>query len=264
MDYTAVFILACIFIPLEHLFPERGEQGILRRHWANDVFYVLFNGFAIRAGFVVVAGAAMWAFTLIAGPDPLLSMHGLPIWLQVMAIIVVADIGYYTAHRVSHSVPVLWRFHVVHHSIEELDWLASHRIHPVDMVFTNTFSLLPLFFLGFSFEAVVIHQIIYQAQTLLLHSNIRVNFGPLKWVFTSPEHHRWHHAKDRDARDTNFAAQLSVIDWIGGTMFMPKQRKPIAYGTKEAVPDLYHQQFLHPFRGISKMIAARTQNEEPK
>lgn len=264
MDYTAIFILACIFIPLEHLFPERHEQGTLRRDWANDVFYVLFNGFVIRAVFVVIAGVIMWAFHKVAGDNPLPFISALPIWVQVICAIIVGDIGYYIAHRAMHSVPVLWRFHVVHHSIEEMDWLAAHRVHPFEMVFSNTLSLLPLYLLGFSFEAVILHQLIYQAQTLLLHSNMRVNFGPLKWLLTSPEHHRWHHAKDRDARDTNFAAQLSVIDWIGGTMFMPKERKPVAYGVREEVPRLYHQQFLHPFRTMASLFPTRTQNEDPQ
>lgn len=254
MDYTGVFILACIFIPLERLMPEHTDQGTLRRDWINDVLYVLFNGFAIRAGFTLVVAFAMWAFTHVAGPDPFPFVSALPIWVQVIAITIIADIGYYIAHRALHSIPVLWRFHVIHHSIEEMDWLASHRVHPVEMIFSNTVSLLPLYFLGFSLEAAIIHQFMYQAQTLMLHSNMRINFGPLRWLFTSPEHHRWHHATDRDARDTNFAAQLSVIDLIGGTIFMPKERVPSAYGVREKLPRLYHLQFLYPFQKIAAMI----------
>lgn len=254
MDYTGVFVLGCILIPLERFFPEHEKQGTLRRDWMNDVFYVLFNGFAIRAGFVFVVGFAMWAFQRIAGPDPVPFVSAMPIWAQVIAITIVADTGYYIAHRALHSVPMLWRFHVVHHSIEEMDWLASHRVHPVEMIFSNSISLLPIFFLGFSLEAAIIHQFMYQAQTLLLHSNLRVNFGPLRWLFTSPEHHRWHHATDRDARDSNFAAQLSIIDLIGGTIFMPKRRRPVGYGVKEKVPRLYHLQFFYPFQKIAAMI----------
>ena len=261
MDYTAVFILACIFIPLERLLPMHSHQGTLRKDWLNDVVYVLFNGFAIRAGFVLVTAFAMWAFNKIAGPNPVPFIAALPIWVQVIAITIVADIGYYIAHRALHSIPVLWRFHVIHHSIEEMDWLASHRVHPVEMIFSNSLSLLPIFFLGFSLEAAIIHQFMYQAQTLLLHSNLRINFGPLRWLFTSPEHHRWHHATDRDARDSNFAAQLSVIDLIGGTIFMPKRRQPAAYGVREAIPRLYHLQFLHPFQKIAAMIQLRAKSK---
>jgi sterol desaturase/sphingolipid hydroxylase (fatty acid hydroxylase superfamily) len=257
MDYTAVFILACIFIPLEHLLPMEPEQRRFRRNWASDVLYVLYNGFLIRAGFTAVAGGIMWAYLHYAGPDPVPFISGLPVWVQIVAIIVVHDLGYYISHRMLHSVPALWRFHVVHHSIEEMDWLASHRVHPVEMIFSNMLSMLPIFFMGFSLEAVAIHQVIYQAQTLLLHANVQINFGPLKWIFTSPEHHRWHHATDRDARDHNFAAQLSVIDWIGGTMFMPRSRNPKGYGVGEKVPHHFHEHLVYPFQKLFAMTVNR-------
>ena len=263
MDYTAAFILACIFIPLERLLPLHPEQRTLRRDWLNDVFYVLFNGFAVRAGFVVVATALMVAFTLAFGRNPLPWVAELPIWGQVLAVIVVADIGYYTGHRISHAVPFLWKFHAVHHSVEQMDWLASHRIHPVDMVFTNTLALMPVYFLGFSLEAIVIFQTLYYVHTLLIHSNTRINFGPLKWLIASPEYHHWHHANEPDAYDRNFSAQLSVIDVIAGTIFMPQKRRPVAYGLNEPMPRLYHQQFLHPFRGIARSFVSRTQQKDP-
>lgn len=253
MDYTAIFILACIFIPLERLTALHPEQGTLRRDWLNDVAYVLFNGFFIRAGFTFVAGLAMYGFTSAFGPNPTPWISELPVWLQVIAVIIVADIGYYTAHRISHAVPFLWQFHAVHHSIEEMDWLAAHRIHPVDMIFTHSFALLPLYFLGFSLEAVVIFQVIYQFHTLLIHSNTRIKFGPLKWLIASPEYHHWHHANESDAYDRNFAAQLVIIDVIAGTLFLPK-RRPKAYGINEPMPRLYPLQLLHPFRSLGRSL----------
>lgn len=257
MDYMAIFILACIFIPLERLLPLHPEQGTLRRDWMNDLFYLLFNGIVVRAGFVVVAAILMVGFKRVFGPQPLPWVGALPLWVQVIAVIIIADIGYYTAHRTSHAVPFLWKFHAVHHSIEEMDWLATHRVHPVDQIFTNTVSFMPIYFLGFSLEAAVIYQLIYQAQAVLIHSNVKINFGPLKWLIASPEYHHWHHANEPEAYDRNFAAQLSIIDVIAGTLFMPR-RQPEAYGINEAMPRLYHQQFLHPFQGIAKAIRRRT------
>lgn len=253
MDYTAVFILACIFIPLERLIPLHHEQGTLRRDWMNDLFYVLANGFVVRLGFTAVAGALMLGFDSVFGPDPTPWVRAMPIWLQVIAIIIVADIGYYIAHRTSHAVPFLWKFHAIHHSIEQMDWLAAHRVHPFDQIFTNTFSLLPIYFLGFSLEAVIIQQLFYQIQALLIHSNTRIKFGPLRWLLASPEYHHWHHANEVEAYDRNFAAQLSLIDYLAGTLYLPK-RTPKAYGLNEPMPRLYHLQFLHPFRGIARSL----------
>ena len=57
-----------------------------------------------------------------------------PLWLQVVEHFCMADLGFYLAHRAFHAVPWLWRFHAVHHSIEEMDWLAAHRVHAVDQI----------------------------------------------------------------------------------------------------------------------------------
>lgn len=256
MDYTAILILACIFIPLERLLPLHAEQGTFRRDWVNDLVYLLINGFVVRSGFVFVVAVMMVVFNRLVGPDPTPWVPALPLWVQVIGAIIVADIGYYVAHRTSHSVPFLWKFHAVHHSIEEMDWLATHRVHPVDQIFTNTLSILPLYFLGFSFEAVAIYAAIYQAHAILVHSNIKISFGPLKWLIASPEYHHWHHANEPDAYDRNFAAQLSIIDVVAGTLFMPK-RQPKAYGINEPMPRLYHLQLLHPFRSLAKVFGRR-------
>ena len=256
MDYTAILILACIFIPLERLLPLHPEQRTFRRDWLNDVVYILVNGFVIRAGFVVVAAVLMVLFNRLVGPDPMPWVATMPLWAQVIGAVIVADTGYYIAHRTSHAVPFLWKFHAVHHSIEEMDWLATHRVHPVDQIFTNTLSILPLYFVGFSLEAVAIYGGIYQVHAVLVHSNIKINFGPLKWLIASPEYHHWHHANEPEAYDRNFAAQLSLIDVIAGTVFMPR-RRPKAYGVNEPIPRFYPMQLLHPFRSMAKVFGRR-------
>jgi sterol desaturase/sphingolipid hydroxylase (fatty acid hydroxylase superfamily) len=255
-NYTAVIVLACIFIPMEHLLPLHSEQRKLRRQWLNDLFYLLFNGFVVRFGFVTFAGAIMVAYNQVVPPATFDWVTALPLWVQVPAVIVIADIGYYTAHRMSHAVPFLWKFHAVHHSIEEMDWLATHRVHPVDQVLSSMISLLPVYFLGFSATSIVLYQAIYQAQALLIHSNVRMNFGPLKYLFASPEYHHWHHANQKEAYDRNFAAQLSIIDVVAGTMFMPA-RRPEKYGLTEPMPETYPQQFVHPFRDLLNTFTQR-------
>ncbi|HSF91885.1 MAG TPA: sterol desaturase family protein, partial [Paracoccaceae bacterium] len=158
-----------------------------------------------------------------------------------------ADLGFYAAHRTFHAVPFLWRFHSVHHSIEQMDWLAAHRVHPVDQIITATASLLPLYLLGFPTLPIAVYAVIYQWQSLLIHSNVRINFGPLKWLLASPQFHHWHHANQKEAYDKNFSAQLPFIDAILGTMYLPKdEAHPEKYGTDDPVPPLYHQQLIYP------------------
>ena len=126
------------------------------------------------------------------------------------------------------------------------DWLAAQRVHPVDQILTKSASFLPVFALGFSTTAILIFTLIYQWQSLFIHSNTRIKFGPLKWLLASPQFHHWHHANEREAWDKNFAGQLPLLDMLGGTLFMP-DRMPEKYGTDDPVPALYHQQLAYPF-----------------
>jgi sterol desaturase/sphingolipid hydroxylase (fatty acid hydroxylase superfamily) len=77
-----------------------------------------------------------------------------PVVLQVLEVILVADLVEYAVHRAFHAAPILWRFHAVHHSSRALDWLAGSRLHVVDIVATRGASFLPIFLLGFDLRAV--------------------------------------------------------------------------------------------------------------
>lgn len=244
-DFREILTLAMIFIPLERLMPQRPDQRVFRRQWLNDTLYLVFNGFVIKIGVVLIIGAVM--ATLNSRPPEAGAgfIGGLPLWLQVIGAIIVADIGFYAHHRLFHAVPFLWRFHAIHHSIEELDWLAAHRVHPIDQIVSSTFSILPVYLLGFSGEAMIIASFIYLFQSHLVHSNIAINFGPLRWFVASPHFHHWHHSNVPGTLDTNFSGQLLFMDWIFGTLRLPKGL-PQIYGTAEPVPALYPLQLAWP------------------
>ncbi|MDX8480411.1 sterol desaturase family protein [Mesorhizobium sp. VK24D] len=245
IDFKAMLVIALIFIPLEQLLPLHAEQPLTRRHWLNDVFYLLFNGIVIKFGLLVVVGAAMLLVERLIPPALPAAIRSQPVWLQALEVLVIADIGFYLAHRAFHAVPFLWRFHAIHHSIEEMDWLAAHRVHPVDQILTKSASLLPVLALGYSGEAIFIYVLIYQWQSVFIHSNTRIRFGPLKWLLASPQFHHWHHANERRAFDKNFAGQLPLLDLLCCTLYMP-DRMPEKYGVDAPVPQLYHRQLVYP------------------
>jgi sterol desaturase/sphingolipid hydroxylase (fatty acid hydroxylase superfamily) len=169
-----------------------------------------------------------------------------PLLIQLIEAVFLADLLFYAAHRLFHSVPFLWKFHAVHHSIEEMDWLASARVHPFDQIVTKGASILPLLGLGFSGPVIAAHAIIYSWHSYLLHSNVNLKFGPLKWVIASPEYHHWHHANQREAYDQNYAAQLSIIDKLFNTFYLPQGKTPEKYGIDERVPRGYLSQLVTP------------------
>src|SRR5262249_55665810 len=149
---------------------------------------------------VLVIGAVVASGWLVPGSLQT-AVAAQPYWLQTAEIILLADIGFYCVHRAFHAVPWLWKFHAIHHSIAELDWLAGSRVHPVDQILTKGAGLLPAFALGFSEIAIGMYAMLYYWQSFLIHANVNVRFGPLRWVLASPEFHHWHHSNHSEARN---------------------------------------------------------------
>jgi len=243
-----IFITVVVFIPLERLFAMH-PQKVFRRNWGNDLIFLFVNGILIKLGLLAVVVAVIFAAAWIVPASFQDVVGGLPYWVQIPAVIVLSDLGFYWTHRMFHAVPWLWRFHSIHHSIEELDWLAAARVHPVDQILTKGVSLIPLFALGFSEWAIGIFALLYQWQAVLIHSNVRVGFGPLRFLFASPEFHHWHHSNQREARDRNFAGQLSLLDVLFGSLHLPRGQIPTTYGLDRPMPQRYVPQLLYPFIG---------------
>ena len=247
IDWRQILVLLLIFVPLERLLPLRGRQPILRAQWLTDLMHLLVTGMAIRLALVLLLATLLPLAPLSLPPEITGFVARQPLWLQVPAAIIVSDIGFYLHHRLYHAVPLLWRFHTVHHSIEELDWLAAHRVHPLDQIVSSLFVLVPLVMLGFSPAALVIQSLTYFLQSHLIHSNTRLGFGPLDRVLASPRFHHWHHANHPEAHDRNFGGQLLLMDWLFGTLRMPAAM-PERYGIDEPVPRDWAGQLAWPFR----------------
>jgi sterol desaturase/sphingolipid hydroxylase (fatty acid hydroxylase superfamily) len=241
-------VAAFVFIPLERLFAERKHQKLLRDGWTNDLVYVFVNGVIVRIGLVLTVLAILALSALVVPASLRAGVAAQPLWLQAIEVLLLADLGFYLAHRAFHTFPALWRLHAVHHSIEEMDWLAAARVHPIDQIITKSASLLPCFALGFSEWAIAAFAIAYHWHSLLLHSNVRLGFGPLRWLIASPDFHHWHHAREREAWDRNFAGQLALWDFAFGTAHLPQGRQAQSFGVADPVPEGYAAQLLHPFR----------------
>ncbi|MDB5563418.1 MAG: Transrane protein [Hyphomicrobiales bacterium] len=256
LGLKAVLLTAFVFVPVERLFALHKGQKVLRKALLNDLVFLFVNGWLVRSALAVTFVVAMAIFSLIlpAGIGP--AVQSQPLWLQAAEVILIADIGQYLAHRAFHAVPFLWKFHAVHHSIEELDWVAAYRVHPLDQIATKAASLLPVFILGYSEAAIAIYYMIFQWHALLLHANVRLTVGPLKWIVASPQFHHWHHANERKAYDKNFAAQLPLLDLLGGTLHLPGNTFPEQYGVDKPLPQNYFRQLVRPFMPLPKSRAS--------
>ena len=243
----AFIVLFCVFTPLEKLFAVR-PQKVFRRGFGTDMVHFAVTNVLIGVVFVVLLTPAI-LLVRHAGALPTAGfIHAEPLWAQIVEAHLLAELTHYWAHRATHQTGVLWRFHKMHHSIEQLDWLASARQHPLDGAITRGLSIMPLFLLGYSnaaFGAVVALQTL---EALFQHSNIRVRLGVFKWVIASPEFHHWHHSNDPIARHKNFAGGLPFLDLIFGTAYMPGWW-PTSYGIPAQIPQSgYVKQLTYPLR----------------
>jgi len=246
INFWQFLLVAAVFVPLERLFALRAEQRILRAKWRLDLVYTFVNGALITVGIMLIVLAAGSLFAYVVPERLRAAVAAQPWLLQLVEAVVSADLLFYAAHRLFHTVPFLWKFHAVHHSIEEMDWLAAARVHPFDQIVTKGASILPLLALGFSGPVIAAHAVIYSWHSYLLHSNVKIKFGVLKWVVASPEYHHWHHANQREAYDQNYAAQLSIIDRLFHTLYLPKGKTPEKYGIDEPVAGGYLSQLISP------------------
>lgn len=248
IDFQLFFVAALLFVPLERLLAANRAQPALRRLWTLDLVYVFANGIVIRLGLVAVVAALMAASPLLVPGTIRAAIAAQPVWLQAIEVVLLADLGLYWAHRAFHAVPALWRIHQIHHSIEDMDWLAAHRVHPIDQVLTKAASFLPVFALGYSELAIAIFGLTFHFQALLVHANIRLGYGPLDALVVSPNFHHWHHSRESAAWDKNFAAQFSLWDRLFGTYYLPRARKADRFGIEDQLPETYGAQLLYPFR----------------
>jgi sterol desaturase/sphingolipid hydroxylase (fatty acid hydroxylase superfamily) len=243
----ALIIAAAVFVPFERLAAAHPEQPIFRRGWAVDAVTGLMNA-ALLYGVLMIALGAIDVAAAAAAPQLRLWIEAGPIWAQAIFALIVGDLGVYASHRLAHTIPWLWRFHAVHHSAEEMDWLVGFSFHPIDLLILRVASLGPLVALHVTPAAIAIFVTVSGWQAWLVHANVRMPYGPLRWLVVSPEFHHWHHSAEREAYDKNFASLVASWDVLFGTVHLPRDSQPQHYGIKDRVPRSWRERMTYPFR----------------
>jgi sterol desaturase/sphingolipid hydroxylase (fatty acid hydroxylase superfamily) len=256
-------LLAAIFVPAERLLAVR-RQKVMRKSLWTDLAYFFLNSLlpAIILGYpIYYLGLAAHKFL----PYHVhLAVAAMPVWLQLVAGFLAVQLGAYWAHRWAHEIPLLWRFHAIHHSAEEIDWLVNMRAHPLDMVFVRLCGYVLLFLLGLAQptgQANVLMPIVIALigtfWGFFVHANVRWRFGPLEWLIATPAFHHWHHTHG-EMTDRNYAATLPWLDRLFGTYYMPKGRWPERYGTDTPVSPNLLGQLVDPLLPPNKNGAGRS------
>jgi sterol desaturase/sphingolipid hydroxylase (fatty acid hydroxylase superfamily) len=174
-----------------------------------------------------------------------------PLLLVVLALIpaLIFDFAYYWCHRLQHAVPILWRFHAVHHAIEELNGTNCYH-HWTEGFVRSIFILLPLALLvHLRVQEIVVISILTQSfWSHFVHLKANIGFGPLDRLFVSPAFHRVHHSRDAKHYDKNFAGLFSIFDVVFGTAYFPNRREQIDTGLADKFEATTLTQYLVALR----------------
>ena len=243
---SLIFSMA-IFIPLEKAFARR-PLAVLRPEWRTDLTYFLVSHLLITF-FLLFTNAVQvyvfgWAhFAAVTG-----FAQSLPVWLQFLACVFIADLCQAITHRWYHQVPRLWKFHSIHHSSKNMDWLAGSRTHFIEALATRSAVIVPLYVINFSEAALNAYVVLVGVQAVFVHANVRWDFGFLKYVIVTPQYHHWHHSDDPEYANTNFAVHLPLVDMLMGTFKLPARMWPDTYGVfSQEPPKGFLRQLAYPF-----------------
>ncbi len=235
--------LAFVFLPMERVFPAKRGQKVFRPNWGLDFCFFLGQ-------YVLWSGLVLWTLnyfgeylTSIIPISFQSKIQSQPYILRAIEVLVISDFLIYWGHRLQHKVDFLWRFHKVHHSAEHLDWLAAHREHPIDSMYTIGLINLPAFIMGFPLESIAGVIAFRGIWAIYIHSNVRLPLGFLKVLIGSPELHHWHH--DLNRRAGNYGNISPLMDVIFGTYRCPES-EPESFGINEETPKTYLGQMIEP------------------
>ncbi len=243
---------ACLFVEL--LAPAKQPWPVFRRPgFLQDLAYVVWMDF-------VVFPAGLYAF-LVAGegvatglleriglpPHPYLPLDGLPPLAVVVIAFVLTDFFEWAAHYALHRVPLLWRFHRIHHAQTTLGFASTRHFHVGEHLVFRAALFVPLLLIGVPAVGVLIVAWVHTSLAFLSHSNVRLDLGRLnRWILT-PDNHFQHHAKATPRPyGVNFGSNLMVWDHLFGTFHLPDVEPELGLPDDDTPAGFFAQQ-LHPF-----------------
>lgn len=252
INYFWWLILVSLLVwGLEIAFPWRKNQPIFRKDFWVDAFFMFFNFYIFKLIiFMAFSNVTELAFKNLFGGDlsklALVDLQSLHPIVQLVLFFIVTDFIQWFTHVLLHRYNWMWKFHKVHHSVEEMGFAAHLRFHWMENVFYTPMKYIAVMLIGgFTPDQAFIIFYFNIAIGHLNHANINLNYGPLKYILNNPRMHIWHHAhdlpKDRPY-GMNFGITLSIWDYIFKTAYIPSDGRDIKLGFDKI--DKFPKKFL--------------------
>lgn len=247
-----IFISLLVWV-LEIVFPWRKNQAVFRKDFWLDGFYMFFNFFIFAiavSGFYKVLSLFFKDIGFTAKSLAIADLSNWPVWAQLIVFFVVLDFVQWFTHILLHKYPFLWKFHKIHHSVKEMGFAAHLRYHWMENIFYKPLKTFGVMLLGgFEPEQAYIVHFIAIAIGHLNHANIKLTWGPLKYILNNPVMHLYHHSYllPEGRYGVNFGISLSLWDYLFGHHYVPENSGTIEIGFPgdEKVPNGFLGQFLY-------------------
>ncbi|TFH41850.1 MAG: sterol desaturase family protein [Chrysiogenales bacterium] len=215
---TAFIIVLAIMMIWEIAAPRRTLTLPRRRRWFGNLGIILINTLIVRVlAFFLPVSMAIAARNREWG---VMNQFDLPLWFGIIAGVVLLDLMIYLQHVMFHTIPLLWRLHLVHHADLDLDVTSGIRFHPVEILLSMLIKLAAVSVIGPPPLAVILFEVLLNATSMFNHGNVRMPIPldrVLRYFVVTPDMHRVHHSVNIRETNSNFGFNLPWWDRLLGT-----------------------------------------------
>ncbi len=254
--FWGLTIISLMVWGLEILFPWRKTQKVIRKDFWLDWFYMYLNFFIFQIGLFglyELLGKGFNSFGITSSSFILIEKEAMPTWVFILIFFILNDFVQWFTHVLLHKFEFLWKFHKVHHSVKEMGFAAHLRYHWMENLFYKPLkTLVVMIFVGAEPEQAFFIHFFAVLIGHLNHANIKITWGPLKYLFNNSVMHLYHHVKELPAgmsNGINFGISLSLWDYIFKTNYIPEDSGTVEIGFEgdEKFPSNVISQSLYGF-----------------
>ena len=231
LKLTILGLIYVVLFSLEIYLPHFQNRQHHFSHSLRNLSLAVINAtFTSVFSLVVIKQIFTWT---IANNLGLLNTADLPPIITFLIAILLIDCWQYIWHRANHVIPILWRFHQVHHSDTEMDASTALRFHPIEIIYSNIARIAIIPILGIQLEHLIAYEIILLPIILFHHSNIKLSNRLdtlMRIILVTPHMHRLHHSDISNETDSNYSSVFSVWDRVFSSFTMRSIEKDFNLG----------------------------------